>query len=103
MGEPAPVCLDNELECVEEKEPVQIEAEKSESYRDVLLEEPEENLSLGEDLAPEIAPVIDEPMPQVCPKIFYAISGVIPHLADVAFSFPADSRHGVIKRRRNGN
>ena len=70
MGEPAPVFLDDELECVEENEPAQIEAEKSESYKDVLLEEPEENLTLGKDLTPEIAPVLDEPMLQVCPKIF---------------------------------
>jgi hypothetical protein len=84
---PELVCLDDELECVDVQEPIQVDAEKTlqepiqvdaekalqepiqvdaekaDNYGDVLLEEQEEILILGEDLAPEI----DEPMPQVLP------------------------------------
>ncbi|KAG0604779.1 hypothetical protein M758_9G006900 [Ceratodon purpureus] len=59
---PEPLCLDDELECVEVQEPIQVGAVKADDHvGDVLLEEQEEILILGDDLAPEI----DEPMPQM--------------------------------------
>ena len=67
------LCLGDELECAAVQEPIEVEAKEpiqfhvkeaiEVNFGDVLLEEQEEILILGEDLAPEI----DEPMPQVLP------------------------------------
>lgn len=66
MEVPEVFCLDDELECTDLQEPIQIDAEKAENYGEVLVELEQEEISiLGKDLAP----VVDEPMPQVLPPL----------------------------------